>query len=387
MKILFVHNFYQQHGGEERVLEIDIAILKSKGHQVDLFSLDSKNISSIRKKIFTAVNLSYSKNSKESLFLKLKEKKFDLVHVHNFFPMLTPSVYDACMEADTPVVQTFHNYRTICANALFLRNNAPCTLCLNGSPYQSVLHGCYRNSRLASFPMAHFIQKHRHEDTWNKKIDKILVPTEFSRQLFIKSGIEEKKISVRIHSLFSDPGFVSNEYRKNNGLFVGRLSKEKGILTLLDALERRQFSDSIHVIGGGELSSAVKNKKNILPSGHLPVEDVFSAMKNASFLVFPTECFEGSFPLVLMEAMACGLPIIASKIGAIPSFLEDGQDALLFEAGNSHFLALQIEKIAKSASLRMQLAKNARKKFELLFSKEASYEQLIETYQSVLKRR
>ena len=168
MKILVLHNRYQIRGGEDQVVEAEVELLRSHGHEVNLELLSNDTIQGFLSKLSTAMNVGYSQESYTWLCAILEKFQPDIVHIHNFFPLLTPSAYDVCKKFSVPVVQSLHNFRLFCSNGLFLREGKICELCLHGSAYHGVIHGCYRESRLATIPVAHMIEKHRTEKTWHR---------------------------------------------------------------------------------------------------------------------------------------------------------------------------------------------------------------------------
>lgn len=260
MKILFVHNSYQSKGGEDSVLQAEQNLLSCNGQQYDLFQISNHDISNGFTRIKTVKNISYSHQARNKLALKLSEKNFDIVHVHNFFPLLTPSIYDACIEAEVPVVQTLHNYRTICPGALLMRNGKICEKCLTGSPYQAILHRCYRNSTLGSWAVARMVADHRNNQTWRQKVDRFIALTHFGKQKFVEAGFPTEKIIVKPN--FCEAPSVQNYQKRSRSkgkgaLFVGRLSKEKGVATLLQGWQKLDIP--LRIVGDGPLLNSNKD--------------------------------------------------------------------------------------------------------------------------------
>ena len=169
MKILITHNKYQQAGGEDTVVQEELSLLESHGHIVELYQVDNDNIFTLTHKIKVAYQSTYSQKSKKLFSSHIKKFQPQIVHVHNFFPMLTPSIYDACVSIGIPVIQTLHNYRTICPAAILMRGGQVCEECINGSPFRAVLHRCYRNSALGSLAVARMVAYHRKRQTWQRK--------------------------------------------------------------------------------------------------------------------------------------------------------------------------------------------------------------------------
>lgn len=197
MKILFVHNYYSQPGGEDAAVGAELDLLGAHGHSVRIFSVSSSDIRKIWAKIKTGWYAPYSDTSRKNLMTALHDYKPDLVNVHNFFPILTPSVFDACKASNIPVIQTLHNYRLICPNGLLMREGNICDECITGSVYRSVIHGCYRNSRLATFAVARMIDAFWKMEVCFKKVDRFIALSEFGKKIFIKAGFPENKMAVK----------------------------------------------------------------------------------------------------------------------------------------------------------------------------------------------
>ena len=193
MRILFLHNTYQQAGGEDAVANREAALLRKFGHAVHLHSVSNDSIRSFVRKVITAWQVPYSRWGRREALRIIKKTRPDVLHVHNFFPLLTPSIYDACRKERVPVVQTLHNYRTICAGALLMRDGKPCEDCIKGTSYQAALHGCYRGSRWGSLAVARMIDIHRRQNTWASKVDRFIALSNFSKEKFVEGGFPSDK--------------------------------------------------------------------------------------------------------------------------------------------------------------------------------------------------
>ena len=195
--VLILHNHYQQAGGEDAVAAGERALLREHGHEVHLHSVSNDAIQGLWVKTVTAWRTPYSQWGRRETTRIINETAPDIVHVHNFFPLLSPSVYDACLDAGVPVVQTLHNYRTICPGSLLMRDGKLCEDCIQGTPYQGALHGCYRDSRLGSLAVARMVDTHRRRGTWENKVDRFIALTEFARGKFVQAGFPAQKIVVK----------------------------------------------------------------------------------------------------------------------------------------------------------------------------------------------
>lgn len=384
MRILQVHNEYQRYGGEDAVLQIESQLLNSNGHQVNLLSKNNNSISGWMPKLRAAITIGYSDASREEMKFSLDKHKPDIVHVHNFFPLLTPSIYDACIDVGVPVVQTLHNYRTICPGALLMRNGNVCEDCVIGSPYHAVLYGCYRGSRAGSMAVARMVQMHRKRETWLKKVDRFIALTNFSKKKFVKAGFPEDKITVKPNFMALDnAGEMLPDVDEPHALFVGRLSQEKGIETLLQAWQ--QLSLPLFLVGDGPLLDSVFSVKpsSIVSLGHMSSEDVRKKMMQASFLVMPSVWYEG-FPMVLVEAFAHALPVLTSRLGGMAEIVEDGKTGLHFEAGNSSDLVEKVKWLQNHPEVCRKMGKNARQVYLEKYTPETNYRILMKIYDKAI---
>ena len=295
MRILQIHNRYKISGGEDVTVESESFLLKKNNNVVDYFGVTNENIQGVKVKIKTAINVCYSREYSNKLSKRIKDFQPDIVHVHNFFPLLTPSIYDVSRLFGVPVIQTLHNYRIICPGSYMIRNGKICEDCLSGTAYKAALHGCYRDSRIGSLVVADMVQTHRKRETWNEKVNIFIALTEFSKKKFVQAGFPSERLHVKPNFIYPDPGTGHGDGKYT--LFVGRISREKGILTLLKAYEKIQ-GIPLKIIGDGPLIEDVnkimrdKNLSNIELLGQRDRKEVFQFMKDAMFIVFPSEWYE-----------------------------------------------------------------------------------------------
>ncbi len=387
MKIVLLHNYYRQSGGEDVVVRSEKELLISRGHHVVLVAAHNHAIKSIWDKIETFYHAPYSRDRSRCLERFFSIYKPDLVHVHNFFPLLTPSVYDACRAAGIPVVQTLHNYRMICPNALLLRSGKICEDCVTASAYHAVLHGCYRNSRVGSLMLARMIEFHRKMQTWQRKVDRFIVLTEFARKKFIEGGFPRSKLVVKpnFYQLpVSGPTVRFRTESSGGGLFVGRLSREKGLLCLARAWE--DLTLPIRIIGTGpmfkELKSDFSGSFEFL--GQLDHKRICYEMARADFLIFPSETYE-AFGLVLIEAMAHGLPVIASRLGSMLEIVEDGVTGLHFTGGDPQDLAAKVKWLWSHGEERERMGQEAFRVYQERYTPDRNYKMLMAIYEEAIK--
>ena len=392
MKILLLHNRYQLVGGEDSVVQAEKALLETNGHKVTLLEISNDDIASVWQKANAAVSAIYSLPSKRLVSAEIAHFHPDLVHIHNFFPLLSPAVYDACQNAGVPVVQTLHNYRLGCPNAMLLRNGKVCEDCLGKMmPLPGILHSCYRSSRTQSAVVASMLAVHWLRGTWQERVDSYIVLTAFQKEKMVQAGLPREKIHVKPNYVLN-PEAVSNvKMLGDYALFVGRLSQEKGVATLIEAYWQHDFPIPLKIVGDGPLRE--KLQADVQAAGlegaisFLGRQDklvVFSLMQNARFLIFPSIWYE-TFGLTMVEAFACGLPVLASRLGSMAEIVEDGVTGLHFEAGNSADLADKMQWANQHPEEMIDMGKNARRAYETRYTPEDNYQQLMTIYQNSVK--
>lgn len=385
MKVLLCHNYYQQPGGEDRSFFDEEWLLKSHGHEVLRYTVHNDVIdemSSVR----LAKTLMWNQESYRELRELIQRERPAVMHCTNTFPLISPSVYYAAKRERVPVVQSLHNYRLLCPNALFLRNGKTCESCLGKSfPLPAIIHGCYRDSRVASAGVATMLTFHRMMRTWTRVIDKYFVLTEFARDKFIQGGLAANKMVIKPNFVHPDtgPGDGSGDYV----IFVGRLSSEKGIATLLSAWEQLPGNTKLKVVGDGLLAGRVSQAMNDDPRiewvGRRTKEEVDRLIHKASCLIMPSICYE-TFGRAIIEAYVHGVPVIASRHGAMAELVRHGETGLLFEAGDATQLREAVERILRDPNKLLKMRRAARNEFEQLYTAEVNYDLLIGTYKELI---
>ena len=387
MRVLLAHNSYQQSGGEDAVLRNERALLADAGCDVDLLHVHNDEISSFWHKLSTTINLTRSARGKMLMARAIERFRPDVVHVHNFFPLLTASIYDACRDAGIPVVQSLHNYRITCAGAILFRDGKPCEDCIHGTPYQGALHGCYRGSRAGSLAVARMIDVHRRNNIWNTRVDRFIALTRFAKGRYVAAGIEPRRIAVK-PNFVPDPGRIppAAQPPRSGALFVGRLSPEKGLGTLLKGWQG--LSVPLTIIGDGPLKDEVVAGSGgpITYRGQQTALEVREAMRTAAFLVMPSESFE-TFGMVIVEAFANRLPVIASRLGAMAEIIEDGRTGLLFTPGDAADLATTAATAAAQPDRLRALGQEARATYEARYTPAVNLRALMAIYEGVLTER
>lgn len=390
LRILIVHNSYQQRGGEDAVVENESALLREAGHTVEVWTVSNNIVRGLFTQVGTALKLVRNPRYEKELLTIIERFNPDVAHFHNTFPLLTPSIYGVCHRAGVGVVKTLHNYRLICAGALLARDGEVCEKCVGASPYWGAVHACYKDSHLGSWAVAHMNAVHQRRGTWNSDIDRIIVLTQFARSRMIHGGLEPARLVVKPN--FLPQAMVSrlDAYRntsesQNNppyALFVGRLSQEKGVTTLLDAAA--QTDASIRIVGDGPLMAEVQRRQlpNVKALGWLSHDDVLAQLAGARCLLLPSLWYEG-FPMTVVEGFACGVPVICSKLGSLEEIVTDGETGLHFPPGDSAALATCITRAMDDTAWSEQSGKNARQQFERCYTPQASLEALESLYASL----
>jgi glycosyltransferase involved in cell wall biosynthesis len=381
--VLMVHAQYTSIGGEESVFDSEANLLERNGHKVTRHIVQNSSFFDLSE-FRGAAKTIWNQDEYRHLRQLIHSSEPDVVHFHNTFPSISPSGYFAAHTEGVPVVQSLHNFRTFCVNAICFRDNAPCEDCLTKKvPWPGVLHRCHPRGLGVSASVATMIGVHRVAKTWNRKVNVFInVATQFSRSKLIAGGIPENKIVSKPNFLDFDPGF-----RGGGGgfaLFVGRLSAEKGITTLLEAWERVSPSIPLKILGRGPLETEVTQKAATLPNvdyiGHRPLSDVVETMGEAAVLLFPSQWYEG-MPRTIIESLAVGTPIIASDLGGMPEMVRDGETGLLFPPGDSDALANRVHTFMATDFDHQKFRQNARHEFEMTYTAEQNLRQLEQIYQ------
>lgn len=382
-RVLIVHNRYQQRGGEDSVVTNEQALLERHGWEARVWSVNNDVIAGPWGKISAALQTSYSRSARDALARVIAEFAPAVVHVHNFFPLLSPSVYDACRAAGVAVVQTLHNYRTICPGGFLVRDGHPCEDCIGASPYQAALHRCYRGSRIGSLAVARMVDTHRRRGTWSHKVDRFIALSAFSKSKFVAAGLPGDLISVKPN--FAEDRQIAATAARAGALFVGRLSWEKGIDTLLRAWQGLEVP--MRMVGDGPLRGRVDSAADprLVVVGQKPPAEVVCEMARSAFLVVPSQVPETS-PVVIAEAFCQGLPVIASRIGALAEIVEDGVTGLLLSCGDADDLATKVRWAHHHPQAMRAMGANARKAYEERYSPSVNFGQLTKIYDAAIAR-
>lgn len=380
-RVLIAHNAYQHRGGEDSVVEAEIALLRSHGHVVETYFRSNDDVAAMSS-LSLARHTLWSNRTSHELAKLIRRFKPDVIHVHNTFPLMSPSLYWAAERAGIPVVQTLHNFRLMCLNALFLREGKVCEDCMGKLPWRGVARACYRGSHTASAALAGMLALHRGLGTYQNKVARYIALNGFCRDKFIEGGLPAERVEVKPNFVdFDAPPLTA----RVGMLFVGRLSVEKGVATLAEAMAVLPDM-SLRVAGDGPEEELLAGVAGIARLGSMPSEAVRQEMACAVALVVPSIWYE-NFPRTIVEAFACGLPVIASRIGALADIVTDGVTGLLFEPANARDLADKLAWAQAHPEQMAEMGRKARAQYEAEFSAEVNYRRLMEIYTGVLAER
>lgn len=383
MRILGAHTYYRQRGGEDIAFDAEMELLRARGHEVRTFTASNGDASGAA----LATQLLWNRRAAHDLRRVVVDWKPDVVHVHNTFPSLSPSILHAA-SAKVPVVTTLHNYRLVCANALLLRAEKACEECLEtGHQLPGIVNRCYRDSAAASAAVAVANVTHKALKVWVDNVSIAVVLTAFARQKLASVGFRPDQVVVK-------PNFVDVPPKRKTErpfiVYAGRLSAEKGVRTLLDAFTRVRAAIELRVVGSGPLESLVRsaaaNDPRIRYVGAVERPRVIELLRDAMMAVCPSTCYEG-FPLVIAEAYACGTPVIGSDLGSLAELVKHEETGLRFPVGDCQDLAVAIDRLAADQPLRRLLGERARNRYERCYTADETHRQLMEIYERAINGR
>lgn len=385
IKPLIVHNFYQQSGGEDQVFAAETSLLRSAGHDVLHFTASNDDVEQLSKPAL-AKSAVWNGATYRELRALIRRERPSVVHLHNTLPLISPSAYYAAKHEKVAVVQTLHNYRLVCPNALLFRDGKVCELCLKKRiAWPGVKHACYRSSKEASGVVASMVALHGAARTWTDKVDVYVALTDFARMKFIEGGLPAEKIAVKPNFLAEDPGAGSGAGKF--ALFVGRLSPEKGVETLLAAWNRMESDVTLKIVGDGPLAPEVAEKvggrRDVEWLGRRAHGEVIDLMKEAHVLIFPSLWYEG-FPMTIVEAFAAGLPVVASRLGSMSSLIDHKRTGLHFRAGDAGDLASKVAWAFAHPGEVNGMRRRARAEFENKYDAARNYDMLLAIYERAM---
>ena len=389
MRVLLIHNFYQQPGGEDAVFIRETSLLRENGVEVETLTFTNDSFEgSLFSTLGAATRTLYNRQSVQRVREAIDRFRPDIVHVHNLFYTASPAVIRAAKRRGVPVVMTLHNFRLVCVNGLLMREGkVPCETCLTQAiPLAGIRHACFRGSVLQSAQLSLTTTLAKLAGTW-RSVDRFVVMTDFVRQKFLASslGLAPEQMVVK-PNFVPDTGYADPEQRQGFYLFIGRLSPEKGIDVLLDAARQAPFP--LKILGDGPLAPMVIQAAAELPhvtyAGWLGRDDVLEQLKTCRALVVPSVWYEG-LPTVMLEAFATGTPIICSDQQNLNQIVRDGQTGLLFKTGNGTDLSRVLRLFDEQPDVQQrQLALNSRQEYAEKYTKETAFQAINQLYTEVI---
>jgi glycosyltransferase involved in cell wall biosynthesis len=379
MKVLIAHNAYQQRGGEDAVVEAEAALLRSRGHEVLEYRRHNDELAAMGR-AQAALGTLWSTRTRAELGAQLRAEQPDVLHVHNTFPLISPSLYWAAADCGVPVVQTLHNFRLLCPQAMLLREGRVCESCVGRLPLAGVVHGCYRGSRAQTGVLAGMLVLHRAMGTWAHKVHRYIALNEFCRAKFIEGGLPAARMAVKAN--FVDLPTPPPAAARAGLLFVGRLAPEKGIAVLVQAAAALPVG-SLRVAGSGPDQALLAGAPAAQALGALAGAQVIGEMQRAQALVMPSLWYE-NFPRTLVEAFACGLPVIASRLGAMAELVDDGVTGLLVKPGDTADLALKMQWALDHPERMAAMGRAARGVYEARYTADINHGQLLAIYRDAI---
>ncbi|MBN8439058.1 MAG: glycosyltransferase family 4 protein [Candidatus Accumulibacter sp.] len=391
MKVLLVHNFYGSGApsGENQVFEAEKILLRAHGHVVTEFTRNSDEIRVMGRwgNVMGALATSWNPWMTAAIQRQVNHFQPDVVHVHNTFPLISPGIFHAIGPRAARVL-TLHNYRLFCPAAIPMRGGRVCTNCLDRrSAWPALRHGCYRDSRVATLPLATSVALHRALGTWTGQVDAFIALSEFQRQLMAQSGLPLAKVHVKPNFYPGLPPVMPWPARLPYVVFAGRLTAEKGVVSLLRAWQAwGESAPELRLVGDGDLRHQLEEMAKGLPIrflGQVAGGEAQKQIARARLLILPSEWFEG-FPMVVREAFAFGTPAAVSDIGPLPTIVQDGRSGIVFEPGNAQSLLRAVSSVWQTPGLLEKLGLGARAEFETKYTEDANYMTLMNIYANAI---
>jgi glycosyltransferase involved in cell wall biosynthesis len=389
MKIVLVHNTYQQPGGEDVVVESEKRLLESEGHQVIPYFRSNMELqdASALARIAIVPRMVWSSEARRDFAALLDAQRPDVVHIHNTFMVISPSIYSACSERKVPVVQTLHNFRLLCPSANFYRDGHVCEECVDHGLLRGVQHACYRDSRAATASVALMIAVHRKLNTWRDCVTRFIALTEFQKQKFVASGFPSEKLTVKPNFVDPDPCERANagEY----AVYVGRLAEDKGLRVLLNAWKQLRTPCPLQIVGDGPERTGLEAQARDLQlsdvtfRGRLSRSETMAAIKNARFIVVPSTWYE-TFGMIIAESFACGTPVLCSRLGAMAEIVVDQCTGLHFTPGDAQDLAHKVEWAWEHPADLATMGRAGRAKYESDYTAKRNYALLLQIYEQAM---
>ncbi|MCR9247387.1 MAG: glycosyltransferase family 4 protein [bacterium] len=389
MRVLIVHNEYRQPGGEDVVFRAEARMLRDAGHEVRTFVVHNDDVDD-GTPLRNGVRAIWNRQAAGRIAALVREHEVDVTHFHNTMPQLSPAVIRAARRAGSATVLTLHNYRLVCPAGTFFRGGKICVDCAGSAfPWPGVARGCYRGSRLATATVGATNLVHRLVRTWQTKVDRFIVLSNFAKQGFARAGLPAEKLAIKPNFLPRFAAEVPTPAGRRAALFLGRLSHEKGVRPMLAALEQCREAE-LRIAGDGplaaEVEARVRSRGGVEWLGRCDRDRVARELGQALCLVLPSLWFEG-LPMTLVEAFAAGVPVVAFDTGPISEIVVDGENGLLVPIGDAAGLAWALDRVASQPELRERLVQGARASYEARFTPERNLSLLERVYADALATR
>jgi glycosyltransferase involved in cell wall biosynthesis len=386
MKIVYCHNYYRHRGGEDVSFECDLQLLRDRGHQVVAFTRDNHDLSSRSPR--TISKTIWNRQTEREMHDVLTRERPDVLHCNNLFPMISPSVYRAASRLRIPIVQAVRNYRNLCANSFLFRDGSVCQKCLHSAlPWHAIRHRCYRDSAAATGVVVAAQLANRVFKIQQRYVNAFFAPTEFARQIHLQAGYPKQKFFRRSNFILPDLG--AQLHKEDYALFVGRLSPEKGISTIVSAWRHYNIEIPLQIVGEGPEEATIREQTqgmdHVRCVGQLPTDEVLQRIAGARFLIISSQWFE-TFGRTIAEAFSRGTPVIGSNLGAMAELIQDGENGFLFEAGNPASLQAVVQRLDGLSSEKcLAMRERARASYDESCSPAVSYRELMSVYEHAMQ--
>jgi glycosyltransferase involved in cell wall biosynthesis len=391
MKWLLIHNLYREPGGENAVFRLLGNTLRAHGEEVVEYTRDNHELDELslagRARVFAEGF--YSERTAREIAGLIHVARPRVALVQNVFPLISPAAYLVLQYMGLPTAQLVYNYRFICPNGHLYTQGAICERCVRSSFLNAVIHKCYRESRFYSAWYAGILGWYRARGTF-ASLDRFLVPDDFMRRKLIEGGLPATRARV-VGNPFDLAGYEPSETEDNIILFIGRLIRQKGILTLVRAFAQARTAARLIVVGEGEVRAEAEQLAQTVAPGRVTFagavwgEALMSYLARCLYVCLPSEWYDNA-PLVLYQAYATGKPVIAARINGLPEVIAEDEDGLLAAPGDIDEWTVQIEKLASDILLRRRLGRAARRKAEVHFTLPAYYRRLQAAVEDIIEK-
>jgi glycosyltransferase involved in cell wall biosynthesis len=387
MRVVVCHNYFRERGGEDQVFEDEVGLLKSGGHEVTEFVRHNRDLSGAQV-VTVAAQAPWNMGAYRQLRETIGKTRAEVVHIHNTLPQLSPALFSAARAEGCAVVHTLHNYRWACPKGILFRDGKPCEDCLGKTvPWPAVRHSCYRDSLFGSSVVATTLAVHNVLGT-PRSADAYIAAGSFIKEKMTQAGIPGDRIHIKPNFLDPDPG--AGEGLGDFAMYLGRLSPEKRIDTLLEAWDRLDRPVPLRISGDGPLrpmvEAAAARNPNIEYLGFAPREDVNRLLGEARVLVFTSGTYEAQ-PLTILETFARGTPVIAARLGAMEGMIDDGITGFLFTPGDADDLAGVLNRAFLSPDTLTAMRPAVRREFESTYTIAQNLDRLVDIYRYAIERR